>query len=294
MNSAVYDFQKRTWHCNSLAQVSNLASLQLVFSIICCLLALSPCYGSLVISYYSGKALYLATDSLVTGVDGLNSYKSEKVFSFGKNQMVALTGEYGTQISDKSTGKTVADLNLLSHLKARCELLCRSTNSLRTKIESILKDLESKSADYAQFCAHFGKTNTGIGVFFAAYDEVDKTFLGFYCQMFGTNHPALTTAFDSRTNQTFLGVMGEDHFLGTLLASPKTLPPLHESKALSETLTALKQGLPVPEEKLTASLLEIFRLHKSFAKIITSGEDKGLIGEPFVIYRIMSEGIEKL
>jgi hypothetical protein len=238
--------------------------------------------------------MYLATDSLVTGMGGLDDYNSEKVFRFGKNQMVALTGEYGTHVVDKSTGKTVFDLNLLSELKAQCERLRVSTNSLRAKIESILNDLDSKCAEYAQFCARFGKTNAGIGVFFAAYDDATKTFLGRYCQMFGTNHPALTTAFDSRTNQTFLGVMGEDHFLGTLLTSPQTSARLHQSKALSETIAALKQGLPVPEDKLTASLLEIFRLHKSYAKVITSGQDPGLIGEPFVIYRIISEGIERL
>jgi hypothetical protein len=261
----------------------------------CWLLPLPLSYGSLVISYYSGKAMYVASDSLVTGEGGFHNYKSEKVFSFGKSQMVAITGEYGTQVNDKSTGKTI-DLNLLSGLKARCEQLRRSTNSLRAKIEEIVKDLDSKTADYAQFCTRFGKTNSGIGVFFAAYDETNKKFLGLYSRMYGTNHPALTTAFDSSstTNQTFLGVLGEDHFLGTLLASPQTLPPSAQSKTLRETITSLREGLPIPDDKLAPSLFEIFRLHKSFANVITSGEDKGLIDEPFVIYRIMSEGIEKL
>ena len=257
-----------------------------------CLFTSAPAEASLVICVYNSNAVYIASDSLVAEAHGAMKYQSEKVFKLGETHMVGVTGQYGSDFIDDRTRKPICTVNLLSDLETQCKLLCSTTNSLEAKIQTIMNVLATNSAIYARLCSLAQNPNDGIALFFTGYDESNQRFFGSYSHMRGTSQPTLAAEFDSRTNSTSIYFLGEDRFLGTLLRNPERLPSVGQSQGVVETLEHLNHGLPVAEDRLVNSLMEMFALHKTYASTYTT--DKGWIGEPYVIYRITKKGISKL
>jgi hypothetical protein len=95
-----------------------------------------------------------------------------------------------------------------------------------------------------------------------------------------------------------LAFQEEQNFLPALITplitptgSQDSLAPLRSSD-FSVTIVGLFAGIPMPQERMVSCLLEMFRLHKLYAATFTN--DKGWIGEPYVIYKITKTGVEQI
>ncbi|MGA3283343.1 MAG: hypothetical protein ABSD57_02640 [Verrucomicrobiota bacterium] len=128
-----------------------------------------------------------------------------------------------------------------------------------------------------------------VYLYFTGYDPSGKGFFGSWCIFNSSNHTeSLESVFadDLGVSAGHFSTVGENVFFYDLANMPSQFAALHANE-LSETLRQIIRGSPLPEETIEKSLLEMFRLHKTYAALLNY--DKGLIDEPYIIYKITRE-----
>ena len=252
-------------------------------------------FASIVICVYNNGAIYLAADSRVTAVAKTANTISAtpKLLKFQKTCCAAITGNYGSDFYSKDTGKLIADINLLTELRIICERDYSSTERLTFRIKSVCNTLSESYAGFTELCRLTGLKADGASLMFAGYDNERTNFFVSVYYIGKTNNPPFVEVFNSGTSSTYLGVMGEDAFLGAVLFSPQDLPnKVEQSDELRVVLSSIRLGVPISESRMKQTILALFELHKKYATSMSA--DKGWIGEPYLIYEITKTEVKQL
>jgi hypothetical protein len=218
----------------------------------------------------------------------------EKVARCGPSQIAAITGDYGADFS-KDGGTNLFTINVLKTLQNRCRNLMKSPRTIYAKQEEIFKAVSSEYDVYERMLSQFtGKHTEGCGVLVTGFDPSANRFLSVYASIGGTNQMTISTNFDSAICSYYFSVLGETHFVPTLMRNPTVVPLNEQSEAFRETRSRVLTNVFTPESILLPGLLNIFQLHQKYAFAATKGQDKGWIGEPYLIYRLDRNGIMRL
>lgn len=130
---------------------------------------------------------------------------------------------------------------------------------------------------------------------FVGYDPLREVFFQKSCLFIGTNQPVLETRYerDSKCNQSDISFQGEGKFLPVLLTSSDSRFVKLRTSEFTRTAKDLEVDTSViSDDQAVEFILDLFRLHKTYAA--SFGLDKGLIGGPYVIYKITRTGVLKL
>lgn len=255
--------------------------------------------GSLVVCACRSDAMFLASDSLtaVTGnvseLEHLGPHTSSKIFKVTDTCCAAVTGGFGHFFTQKNAGIAFR-VYLPDALEAICKNVSTAQIPLSNAMSAVTAQFGMAHANYIHWGTKAGLRPEDIEptrLSFWGYAKLEKRFFGASCLFAGTNDVILTRQFDSSQTPVYIAVQGEGTFLPSVIRDPDRLPNLR-SNEFSRTVKDFYSLNPVSEERMVNFLLEAFEMQKKYASQFSS--DKGWIGEPYVIYRINTEGITKI
>jgi hypothetical protein len=258
------------------------------------LLPIQSSEATLIIAIYNNNAFYVCSDSLVSQQDS-NHFNAKKIFEVSKTCCVSIANNYGGPVRDAGTGH-ISLLFLPNELDKECAEFSHSPEPLQSVITNITARFKSKYDDYMSRKLPNGTTNQDFKtrLCFWGYDDLNQSFFGYSCLFNGTNHNDLESVFERGAKNTAgpLWFQGEDSFLpGLIMSQDKQLVALRTIE-FNEGIQAIRAELPLADDRVVKSILEMFRLHKQYAPIYSS--EKGWIGEPYVIYKITKEKIVQI
>jgi|HubBroStandDraft_6_1064221.scaffolds.fasta_scaffold166293_2 hypothetical protein len=267
--------------------------------IVSCILLLISCLSStasLVIIVYNDNALYVGSDSLVSVQGDTNSYKTNKIFELNHSCCVSITGFFGTDFRRENTGEIVESVRLPDDLERLCKLMSENNEPLQSNITSIATQL---SAIYDSCIKKLKSTgndtkDNSTRVLFAGYDNAKKDFFEVSCAFGETNKGTLEIVLERGATNSgdVIHFQGEGNFLKALYLSKDEKFTRLRTPDYDDSMRAVLSEAPIPERRMIHILLTLFQLHKANAAAL--GCDKGLIGEPYVFYKISKEGVKRL
>jgi hypothetical protein len=266
------------------------------------LLQPSSLTASLVITAYRDQAVYVASDSLVSGLDGTPQSQAKKTFRLGDTCLVSWTGLSRLAPTNKVSQATDPVLSM----DVALEKLCRDCNSgrepLTTQRDLILRGITEQYRDCMRWAMSNGVSPNDLNsqvlertLSFAGYDPSTKAFFHQTYYFQGTNEVSGKTVFNfgPNLNGASVGFQGEYHFLAALVyGHDKKLAELCSEKYRRDIGELLAPQTAIPEQRLLDCFLEMFRLHKQHASQL--GYDKGAIGEPYVVYKVTTQEITQI
>ena len=256
--------------------------------------------ASLVITAYRDHAIYVASDTLVSELDGTPQSHEKKVFQLGDTCLAAWTGLVRLGPKEKACP------NQTPSLYGALEKLCREYSASREpraeQEDKLVREITREYRGYIQWALTNGASPADLNgerlrgaLSFAGYDPASKVFFGrTYCLQ-GTNEVSGRTDFNIGLNVVgaSVGFQGESHFLSALVyGHDKKLTALCPKKYQMEISELLNPAATISEERLVDCLLEMLRLHQRHAARL--GYDKGFIGEPYVVYKVTAEKITQI
>ncbi len=258
--------------------------------------------ASLVITAYRDQVVYVASDSLVSGLDGTPQSHAKKTFQMGDTCLVSWTGFARWTPADKVSATAGPAPSIYAALKKLCRECNSSREPLAAQRDQILREITGQYGDCMR-CAlsngvspdHLNAEALAGALSFAGYDPSSKAFFSQTYYFQGTNDVSAQTDFNIGPNVTGASVsfQGEFHFLSALVyGHDKKLTDLCPRKYRRDIGELLAPQTPIPEQRLVDCLLEMFRLHKQHASRL--GYDKGAIGEPYRVYRVTKEKITQI
>jgi hypothetical protein len=258
--------------------------------------------ASLVITAYRDKAVYVAGDSLVSGLDGTPRSREKKIFQLGDTCLVSWTGLVRLGPRDKVSQTAGPALSS----NAALEKLCQECNSGREPLaeqrEKILREITGQYRDCMRWALSNGVSADNLNanalggaLSFAGYDPSSKAFFSQTYYFQGTNEVSGQTNFSIGANMigASVGFQGEYHFLSALVyGHDKKLTQLCPKQYRRDIGELLSPPSAISEQRLVDCLLELFRLHKQHASRL--GYDKGAIGEPYVVYKVTAQKVTQI
>jgi len=256
-------------------------------------------FASLAICIYHDQRIYIASDSLVHGI-GEKDFKAPKIFPIGNTTWVSITGYYGSTVRDRKTGQAVSRIFFPIELGRICKEANASKQlvTLEDKINSINQRfalIYSEGLDTLLSTKVDPRTIEATRLYFVGYDPSTKSFFGKSYLYQGKGRPTIETRFvrNADNNEPDISFQGESHFLSRLLTSSDSAFTTLRSENLNKTFSQLLMpDSIVTDQDVKNFILELFNLHKLHAASV--GPDKGLIGEPYHIYKIMSDKTMKI
>jgi len=262
-----------------------------------CILSFFLCRSltaGLVICVYHNHEMYVGSDSLsLPGAAG-DAFRSRSIFKVADTCCVTYSGYYGPTLKSAKTGKESRIL-FPAELEEICGDVRPAPGPLQGKIDRILALFGERYHEFLDRMKSEGATNGDVGgaavrIAFMGFDGSKQAFFGASYRFSGTNRTVLETVFErnSTNNLGSLSFQGETRFLGALMSGEKKVAQL-PSENFRKTVADIYTEVPIPEQRLTDCMLEIFRLQKSYSASL--GYDEGSIEEPYTLCKITTNGI---
>ena len=196
-----------------------------------------------------------------------DTFRSPRIFKVANNCCVSFSGYNGPTLKSAKTGKESRIL-FPAELEEICGDVRSATGPLQDKIDRILDRVKSEGATNQDV------GDAGVRIAFMGFDGSKQAFFGSSYRFSGTNRTVLETVFErnATNNQGSLSFQGETKFLGALISGeqkPAQLP----SENFRKTVADIYTEAPIPEQRLTDCMLEMFRLQKSHSASL--GYDEG-------------------
>jgi hypothetical protein len=254
------------------------------------LLLCQSSFATLEICIYNNNALYIGSDSLVT--QNTNRILTEKVFKIADTCCLTIADNFGSLVRDGKTGR-ISLCFFPEEIQSIANYSRLSKAPLQNSISNFVVAFGYKYRNWMQTKLQEGGELT-TRLTFWSYDKTNGDFFGSSCLFDGTNHVELETVFARGTRHIGPSVwfQGEQHFLPDLILSKKKPLADLRSDELAKNINAALMESPMSEQAIVQCMLEMFRLHKKYAASFST--DKGLIDEPYVIYKITKETVIKI
>jgi len=261
--------------------------------------AFAPLKASLAIFFYNNDALFVGEDSMVAHPQGTNYEKivQTKIFRMDKQGVVTMTGYLGTIFTHLPTGKQI-DERLFVKSESICKLLDSSPAPISDKLNSALEEYRreyQRLMEWNERAETDLATLDGTRICFIAYEPTNGVFFGLSYLLSPTNRiGVLEKMFEraSNNNGGLLFFQGEDSFLSALVRSSETNFTSLRTEKFNNFLNRYNARQPLTDEQAVDGMLEMFRLQAKYASKMST--DKGLIGEPYIIYKINRQEANRL
>lgn len=239
---------------------------------------------TLILMIYNDDAIYFGSDSEVSNEYAPEHGLAHKIFQLENTCCVSINGVYGGRIEEIS-GK-ISLLFLPEVLKSTCDDASNPIMSLDKQITNVVSTLDSAYKLFMLTKLDKSTNNSETRLSFCGYDNDKKSFFGSSVLLDGTNQVTLDTFFE-RGQSTIGGTftpMGEIHFAINLVYETNHIIADLLPKGSMQILSDIQNEKPLSENVIKDFMLSLFDAHHTYAS--TYSTDKGLVGEPYFIYKI--------
>jgi hypothetical protein len=254
------------------------------------LLGGSAAMANLVICVYCNKALYVAGDACQATNAAGETVRLPRICRLGDTGCASITGFSGPTFKIKKSAKPLHVLFPVE-LEDMCRIASRGNAPIRDEVLRVAMHFGERYHDCLlnvmkpDEVAEQEAKGIGTRVAFLGYDLSREEFFGTSYRFSLTNRTALEPVFEQDPAHTpgSVSFQGETKFLGALLSGEANLPTPPPAE-FTQTVKDIYAGAPVSEERVTACLLEMFRLHNQYSAAL--GYAAETCQEPYSIFRI--------
>jgi hypothetical protein len=269
----------------------------LLVSLFCCCALSQSLNATLLIALRDNDVLYVASDGLISVTGQNRSWKYLKCFPASKTGCVAITGYGG------ANGSITTTSNQLSFTHDFPPILDKIATEEFAKQESFSRSLTNTLSRFAieyKSLMELLETNTYLAqqqfddtdIYFMGYDPTTATFYNSEAHF----HPIAPYKFDLNTVSipaSTITFKGEFAFLSALMRGDDPRLKALRSEAFDTAFPPdSSAGDGLQAKAISDRILRLFALHTEYSK--RYNYDHGLVGPPYVVYRISTNDVKRV